>query len=437
MTVQYADVIKYDGYPVETHQVTTVDGYVLTALRIPTGIKKKEAKKGPVLLLPGFLMTAASWILVSAERSLPYMLAERGYDVWLATFRGNPLSSGHVKYTQDDIKYWDFRMRRPLHYIDHLLVTYGEKHLSVVNLAPAMYVMNVKGTLWRTLPIVFNQLKSLRQSVSERGSSGKLRGSDHMLKLLVHPFKVRDKISLMVSPLMSELGFEASKPNVTTYIKYTYLVKTCASVKMAIQIMDAGYVGKFSRFDYGGGKNKKLYGSEKPPFYNLGLVRVPSTLTVYSKTDRTTVAQDVKIFNSELPSGSKYRKSLYMVNAPLFTHADFFLHDQVDKLVYNYVIDFLDKEDKLVASSSLPKRMSENKNNTKSKSTIEKASSKYPRKKSEVTPRKASSKQVNKKSEITKGSPKGTKTVTYQKDLRIFQCSGYDVLAVLGGCYSS
>jgi lysosomal acid lipase/cholesteryl ester hydrolase len=35
--LDFQEIVEYYGYPVETHEVTTSDGYVLTNFRIPYG----------------------------------------------------------------------------------------------------------------------------------------------------------------------------------------------------------------------------------------------------------------------------------------------------------------------------------------------------------------------------------------------------------------
>lgn len=37
-----------------------------------------------------------------------YMLADRGYDVWMGNARGNTYSKKHIKYTPKENKFWEF-----------------------------------------------------------------------------------------------------------------------------------------------------------------------------------------------------------------------------------------------------------------------------------------------------------------------------------------
>ena len=40
---------------------------------------------------------------------LGYLLADRGYDVWLGNARGNQYSRGHISHGTDTKEYWMFR----------------------------------------------------------------------------------------------------------------------------------------------------------------------------------------------------------------------------------------------------------------------------------------------------------------------------------------
>lgn len=52
------------GYPLETHEVATEDGYIVTLHRIPYGRKKKPIKdRLPVVIANGLFATTEIWIM--------------------------------------------------------------------------------------------------------------------------------------------------------------------------------------------------------------------------------------------------------------------------------------------------------------------------------------------------------------------------------------
>lgn len=110
------DFLKSNGYPVESHIVRTKDDYLLTLHHIPYGKKEDpvysaQHTKPVVLLQHGFLWSSMAWVVMGPERSLSYLLADSGYDVWVGNSRGNIYSRKHIKYSPDKEKemFWNFR----------------------------------------------------------------------------------------------------------------------------------------------------------------------------------------------------------------------------------------------------------------------------------------------------------------------------------------
>lgn len=90
----FEDLCKIYGYTHEEHVVLTKDGYLLGLHRLPSKMGEKERSPGtstgkPVVYLHhGLLMNSEIWVcLTNAERSLPFVLVEQGYDVWLGNNR--------------------------------------------------------------------------------------------------------------------------------------------------------------------------------------------------------------------------------------------------------------------------------------------------------------------------------------------------------------
>lgn len=70
------ELIKKNGYPVESHQVVTQDGFILTLHRIPygrhgdaSGENRVQARQ-PVFLQHGLLSSSACWLMAEPEKAL-------------------------------------------------------------------------------------------------------------------------------------------------------------------------------------------------------------------------------------------------------------------------------------------------------------------------------------------------------------------------------
>ena len=108
-------MIAREGYPVETHLIITEDCYHLQMHLIPYGKDipgngQNTTEKRPVVYLQhGFLCSSADWVMGIPEKSLGYILADAGFDVWLGNFRGNTYSKGHCSLLPSQKDFWHFR----------------------------------------------------------------------------------------------------------------------------------------------------------------------------------------------------------------------------------------------------------------------------------------------------------------------------------------
>lgn len=126
-------MIEMAGYPVETHYVSTKDGYILKLHRIPsgrelkildspdiiTGLERigdgiKNFISGPkikpiTLVQHGLFCSSADFVVTGPEKALGLILADAGYDVWLGNSRGNTYSRQHIHREPDSPSFWKFR----------------------------------------------------------------------------------------------------------------------------------------------------------------------------------------------------------------------------------------------------------------------------------------------------------------------------------------
>lgn len=103
-------MIEHYGYPLETHEITTEDGYVLSIHRIPRQ-SNKDGYRGVAFLMPGLFASSSAYVLNGKEKSMAFTLFNLGYDTWIANPRGTTHSRKHLTLDPDDEKsdFWDFR----------------------------------------------------------------------------------------------------------------------------------------------------------------------------------------------------------------------------------------------------------------------------------------------------------------------------------------
>ncbi|KAF8170341.1 triacylglycerol lipase [Mycena galopus ATCC 62051] len=115
----FGELCAIYGYTPEEHVVLTKDGYLLGLHRLPSKKGQHKARRttspgtstgNPVVYLHhGLLMNSEVWVcLTSAERSLPFVLVEAGFDVWLGNNRGNKYSKKSIHHGPNSSKFWDF-----------------------------------------------------------------------------------------------------------------------------------------------------------------------------------------------------------------------------------------------------------------------------------------------------------------------------------------
>lgn len=88
---------------------------MIALYRIPYGFKRTdhEPKSKPaVLMVPGMGGSPETYLLLNGRFSIPFYLADRGYDVWLLSVRGlnHIFTQKHLKYDWNkNDEYWNYR----------------------------------------------------------------------------------------------------------------------------------------------------------------------------------------------------------------------------------------------------------------------------------------------------------------------------------------
>ncbi|KOB73732.1 Yolk polypeptide 2 [Operophtera brumata] len=359
------EMLKKYEYPVEEHTVQTDDGYFLTLFRIKKQQISDETAKPVVFLMHGLLGSADDWLLMGPGKSLAYLLADAGYDVWLGNARGNKYSRRHASKHPAMNDYWLFSTdqialhdvpammdyalttsgQEKLHYVGHALGTtaffalaasypaYNEKIISMHALSPMAYMTHARSPLMRMVAPTSYFEARLRHLVGH----GAFEPSKELIASIggdmclaeIGCKNVCSNVNFVMSGISIE-GVDAAQAAVVVAH-----LPAGGSIRTIKQYGQAVASGEFRKYDYGPTVNSQVYGTVEPPKYNMSRVTAPVTL--YSAAeDWLAHPADVTRLQAELPH-SEY----YEVPEPHFAHMDFQFSPQATELVYKKLINSL------------------------------------------------------------------------------------------------
>jgi len=184
ITMQVPDIIRSFGYPAEEHWVTTPDGYIVALHRIPAGHPEGQHPEGggvPVLLGHCLVGSSAMFSWGPPDSSLAYVLADKGFDVWMINVRGNTYSRNHTHLDPCSTckDFWSFGVEEGalLDYpaaIDYIVATtgYDDMHFVGYSMGTTQYLMLLSempeynrrfrsGLMWGSMAFLGNSSNSL------------------------------------------------------------------------------------------------------------------------------------------------------------------------------------------------------------------------------------------------------------------------------------
>ncbi|KAI3702606.1 hypothetical protein L6452_28352 [Arctium lappa] len=324
-------LVETQGYTCEEHKVTTKDGYILSMQRIPMGRGGKKADKPPVLLQHGILVDGGTWVLNTPDESLGFILADNGFDVWIANTRGTDFSRGHTSLSPSDPEYWDWswdelvafdlpasiqyvhnQTGQNLHYVGHSLGTliafsaFSKGQTlnmlrSAVLLSPIAYLGHVSSILARAGAEAFS--------------------SEALYWLGLHEFAPRGKdVADFLSVICKIPGTD------------------CSDLMTSFTVVRTGTI---TMYDYGNVySNQKRYGQSTPPVYDMG--RIPKDFPMYLSYGGKDALSDVEDVNTLLNRFNDHvPDKLVQQFKEDYGHVDFILATNAKKEVYDRMMDFL------------------------------------------------------------------------------------------------
>ncbi|KAL1513236.1 hypothetical protein ABEB36_002670 [Hypothenemus hampei] len=375
--MNFSDVVQSYGYPVEIHEVTTEDGYLLDVFRVPYGAKSstKTPNPNPILLNHGLMGSAENFIVGGPTKALAYVLADKGYDIWLCNARGTQHSRKHVHLDPDkDLEqYWRFSFheigvydlpatidyvlnktgKSQLHFIGHSQGTttffvmgserpeYNEKIKLMIAMAPSALLGNIKMISLRLLATFKDYLKTLADYLKVYELIPKYLLSNEAIRSITSSFceehqVITRTVCSNVFVAMSGFSPEQLDPDTITFL--TNLGPGGASVYQALHYAQLVNSGKFVKFDWGPRENMIKYNSTTPPEYNFANMVSPMSL-FYGEADLMVTKEDVMLLTTRLPNVV----DVYRIPYDNWSHLDFLWARDMDKYLNPHIFRILRK----------------------------------------------------------------------------------------------
>ncbi|XP_052178528.1 triacylglycerol lipase 2-like [Diospyros lotus] len=355
-------VVETQGYPCEEHKVETKDGYILSMQRIPATRSGDKPNNGPVLLQHGLFIDAASWLLNSPEQSLAFILADSGFDVWLANTRGTKYSRGHTSLGPNDPAYWDWSWDELAAYELPALFQYVHDHTG----QKLRYVGHSLGTLMALAVFsqhkLLNMLKSaaLLSPIAYLGqmpaqlakAAAKSFLAEGLYWLGLHEFvpgggavaqlveDICNRTHSNCSNLMAAFTGNSCCVNSSKIDALLEHEPQPTATKNIIHISQMIRRGTIAMYDYGSqAENNKHYGQASPPVYDMA--SIPNDVPLFLGYGGQDMLSDVKDVQTLLNSFKDHdADKLVLLYRKEYAHADFVLGVNANEVVYDPLMAF-------------------------------------------------------------------------------------------------
>ncbi|KAL1477994.1 hypothetical protein MTO96_002576 [Rhipicephalus appendiculatus] len=369
------ELIRFFGFSCETTEATTDDGYILEVDRVGliaqdngTSSTENSTKRNPIIMVSGILSESGSWFVNFPSQSAGFLLAQRGYDVWTMNAREIIHRSRHKTLSKKDDRYWQWRqaittlklsnicfdissaMRENSH--ERCFDEIGRYDIAAV----IDLVLNVTGAS-KVNMLVFSQgmtaslvLLSTRPEYNEKVNLlfayGPVANVSHVGYPLRELMLFADPLLFLVDPLGDSgyLFIPDAPKEVTQFVCSILKGQPCSLVLLFTELISSEQLNKINRakdllmYDHGTSENRKRYGQDEPPAYNVD--RITAKIALFS-SEGDTVADpiDVSLLAERLGSNLLFK---YVVSPEGFRHLDFCWGYQANDIVHNLMLDTLE-----------------------------------------------------------------------------------------------
>ncbi|KAI3803734.1 hypothetical protein L1987_31895 [Smallanthus sonchifolius] len=304
-------------------------------------------KAPPVLLLHGLFMGGDAWFLDSPNQSLGFILADRGFDVWVGNVRGTKWSHGHASLSDGDKEFWDWSWQELALYDLEAMLTY----INSITNSKVFVVGHSQGTIISlaafTQPDIVNMVEAaaLLSPISYLDhitSKFVLNLVNFHLDEMACDGGRADCSDLLASITGENCCFNSSR--VDFYLEYEPHPTSLKNLKHLFQMIREG---TFAKYDYGILKNVLQYGQFKPPTFDLS--QIPESLPIWMAYGGNDALGDVIDVHHTLKELRSKPNVLFLED---YGHADFLLSTKAYEDLYNNMISFFRSCGNGISSSS-------------------------------------------------------------------------------------
>jgi len=336
---------QYYNYPVETHIVTTQDGYELTFFRIQSKYSTIQSGLPVVYLQHGLLDSSDTWIINDEADAPGFMIANRGYDVWLGNNRGNKYSLSAETLNSSQDAFWQFTWQDMAEYdlpaaFEYIATATGQ---SINYVGHSQGTTQMFAALSQQDPIVLKYLKTFCALgpvtyVNHQTSNLLSLISNSSLPTLLQEFDIED----FLPPSWASTRFASvfctvfdgvctdilgdiadADPEIDNYQRLNIILGHFPAGTSTLDILHWRQMVEesseiFQMYDFGTAGDEQAYGQPTPPVYNLANVNVPVHMFV-GQDDRLADPLDAWDLRTSLTGSPNVTFNLY----PLMGHVSF------------------------------------------------------------------------------------------------------------------
>ncbi|KEH22048.1 putative triacylglycerol lipase [Medicago truncatula] len=363
-----ASAVIVHGYKCQELQVTTKDGYILSLQRIPEGRlegRNDVSRKQPVILQHGVLVDGMTWLMNPPEQDLPLILADHGFDVWIANTRGTRHSRRHVSLDPSNPAFWNWswdelviydlpavfdyvfsQTGQKINYVGHSLGTL----IALASFSEGKLINQLKSAALLSPIAYLSHMNTALGVIAAKSFIGEITTLFGLAEFNPKGLPVDAFLkSLCADPridcydLMTALTGKNCCLNSSTVERFLMNEPQSTSTKNMVhlaQIVRHGVLAKFNyvRPDY----NIMHYGEIFPPIYNLS--NIPHDLPLfisYGGQDALSDVRDVENLLDRLKFHDVDKRSIQFVKD--YAHADYIMGFNAKDIVYNSVLSFFNQ----------------------------------------------------------------------------------------------